>query len=76
MKRTQALESSNITLKQGLMLLPLTAKSSRGTLSPAFHSVQNLSDKDKTLAFSITSRQRLNIPSEVVFLILAEAAEL
>lgn len=36
------------------MLFPVTAKSASGTMSPAFNSLQNLSDKDRKLTFSIT----------------------
>lgn len=67
-------QSRNAVLRQGLMLFPVTAKSARGVTSPAFTSLQNLSDKDKKLAFSITSRQRLDVTSES-FLILLQAAK-
>lgn len=45
-------EASNAILRQGLMLFPVTAKSARGIMLPAFNSLQNLSDKDKMLAAS------------------------
>lgn len=45
-------ESSNAILRQGLMLFPVTAESARGIMLPALTSLQNLSDKDKTLAAS------------------------
>lgn len=36
----------------GLMLFPVAAESARGIVLPAFNSLQNLSDRDKTLAAS------------------------